>query len=80
MTLTFNMLIYTKYATAILLALFSRSLVPQTNPIKRIFYHNETPYTIKTDTMKRLEKIPELTNQKLQLQYIVFLIKHTKKT
>ena len=41
-------------------------------------FYGETPYTLETDTIKRLQKIPDLGQDQIRLLYIIFLTKQDK--
>ena len=58
MTLTFSMESIPQIAVAMLLICFLGGCASTKTPDG--FYKGETPYTIETETMKRLELIPEL--------------------
>ena len=59
-------------AAAILLLCFLGGCATNKAINEEGFYQGETPYTIKTDTMKRLEKIPELGQPKITIAVYSF--------
>ena len=67
---------FPQIAAAIFLFCFLSGCATTTPP--EGFYQGETPYTMETDTMKRLELIPELGQPQITIAVYNFLIKQVK--